>query len=186
MLAVKPGLQSRSIGYEMKMAQRQQALDSGLSEIRWTYDPLLTRNANLNLRKLGARVYSFIENNYGAMQSGLYGELPTDRFVVTWDLHNLTPEYFCKTDQIALTLSSENKPLDYREDLKRESRHYLCQVPLNHEHLRKSDTALAAQWQMTLRAISQELFNRGYAVVGFRVNKADNLGEYLFEKVQQG
>lgn len=183
MLAVKPGLQSRSIGYEMKMAQRREALNIGITEIRWTYDPLLTRNANLNLRKLGAKVFSFIENKYGAMQSGLYGELPTDRFVVTWDLNNSTPDYFCETAEILLTPSPENMPLYNPQDLRTENSHYLCQVPLNHEQLRKSNPEMAAKWQMTIRAIAHELLDGRYAVAGFRVNDADNLGEYLFERV---
>ena len=51
----------------------------------WTYDPLLVRNARLNLVRLRARGVAFLPNLYGPL-GGLYGGLPTDRFEVLWRL----------------------------------------------------------------------------------------------------
>ena len=183
MLAVQPGLQSQSLGYKMKMAQRENALNEGLDEIRWTYDPLLTKNGNLNLRKLGARVYSFLENKYGNMKSDLYGSLPTDRFVVSWNLKDPTPGYFPEGGIVVLELSAEGRPIALHDLLRNHSHRYLCQVPLNHEDLRKSDPQLASEWQLAVRKLSQRLLADDYAVVGFRMSSDARYGEYLFEKV---
>ena len=45
----------RNLGRALKLYQRQWAIDRGLSEITWTFDPLVSRNAYFNLVKLGAR-----------------------------------------------------------------------------------------------------------------------------------
>ena len=42
------------VGYALKLAQRAQALDQGIAEVRWTFDPLIARNGYFNLHKLGA------------------------------------------------------------------------------------------------------------------------------------
>src|SRR3989442_4516541 len=39
MLAVAPELRSRGVGYALKLTQRAAALDQGIEEVRWTYDP---------------------------------------------------------------------------------------------------------------------------------------------------
>lgn len=57
----------------------------------WTYDPLVARNAHLNLNLLGARVDEFVPDMYGDSDSELH-QLGTDRFIVRWDLHGGTGE----------------------------------------------------------------------------------------------
>ena len=43
----------------------------------WTFDPLVARNAHLNLNKLGAPVEEFVENMYGATNnSPMQGNSP--------------------------------------------------------------------------------------------------------------
>jgi predicted GNAT superfamily acetyltransferase len=54
MLAVLPEYQQRGVGLRLKWAQREESLSRGLGLITWTFDPMQTRNANLNLRRLGA------------------------------------------------------------------------------------------------------------------------------------
>ena len=65
MLATMPALQSRGVGYALKLGQRAAALDAGFGEVRWTYDPLLARNAWFNLMKLGATGTGFLPEFYG-------------------------------------------------------------------------------------------------------------------------
>jgi predicted GNAT superfamily acetyltransferase len=54
MLAALPDRRHRGVGFALKLAQRALALDQGFRLMRWTFDPLVPRNAHLNLRKLGA------------------------------------------------------------------------------------------------------------------------------------
>ena len=44
------------------------------------------RNANLNLRRLGAVATEFLPDFYGITTSSLHHGLPTDRLLVRWDL----------------------------------------------------------------------------------------------------
>ena len=53
--------------------------------MRWTFDPLQLGNAHLNLRSLRAIATQYHVDLYGPM-AGINGGLPSDRFVVEWDL----------------------------------------------------------------------------------------------------
>ncbi|MDP9296409.1 MAG: GNAT family N-acetyltransferase, partial [Actinomycetota bacterium] len=86
MLAVRPGRRSKGVGYALKMAQRAQALDVGVLVVRWTYDPMLARNAYFNLQKLGGFADRFHRDFYGEMGDLLNRGDRSDRFVVRWDL----------------------------------------------------------------------------------------------------
>ena len=53
MLAVMPEYRNQKIGFKLKMAQRKDALRRNIELITWTFDPLQSKNAYLNLNKLG-------------------------------------------------------------------------------------------------------------------------------------
>jgi predicted GNAT superfamily acetyltransferase len=86
MLAVRPDVRHGGIGYALKLAQRAQALEQGVHLARWTFDPLIARNAYFNLHKLGAVVDRFERNFYGAMTDVLNRGERSDRGVIRWDL----------------------------------------------------------------------------------------------------
>jgi predicted GNAT superfamily acetyltransferase len=180
MVAVSPALQSKSVGYEIKLAQKQDALRRGITLIKWTYDPLLSKNANLNLRKLGARVYTFLPNLYGEMRSDLYGSsFPSDRFEVSWDLTEPLPVEFPETAPQLIELQA-GAPAVVKHNLTVRREALLCRVPLNHADIRKEDPARALQWQAAIRQISTVLLNGSHVVCGFRISMERDFGEYLF------
>lgn len=86
MTAVAPRLRSAGVGLALKLAQRAQCLEHGISEVRWTYDPLIRRNAHFNLRKLGAHVVAFRPDFYGVLDDAINGTDRSDRFEVSWRL----------------------------------------------------------------------------------------------------
>jgi predicted GNAT superfamily acetyltransferase len=86
MLATHPDRRHRGVGYALKLAQRAQALEQGMSVARWTFDPLVARNAYFNLHKLGAVADRFERNFYGEMTDALNRGERSDRFVIRWDL----------------------------------------------------------------------------------------------------
>jgi predicted GNAT superfamily acetyltransferase len=47
-------------------------------------------NARLNIEKLGATVRELTLDKYGVLRSELYGNVPSDRFTVHWDLVSAT------------------------------------------------------------------------------------------------
>ena len=85
MLAVEPSWRDAGVGWSLKLAQRDHAIRSQVALIRWTFDPLQSRNANLNIRKLGGIVREYKVNYYGnSSTSALHRGLDTDRLFVEW------------------------------------------------------------------------------------------------------
>jgi predicted GNAT superfamily acetyltransferase len=88
---VLAGQQDRSIGFELKQHQRRWCLQHAIPRVRWTFDPLVRRNAWFNLRRLGAVVEEFHADFYGEMHDLLNEGEHTDRFIVRWDIAEAEP-----------------------------------------------------------------------------------------------
>src|ERR1041384_992355 len=83
--AVLEGLRHNDIGYRMKLAQREHALAAGVPLIIWTFDPLQSRNAHLNINKLGAIIRRYEVNYYGEGLSSIFDSgVPSDRIFAEW------------------------------------------------------------------------------------------------------
>jgi predicted GNAT superfamily acetyltransferase len=83
--AVVEDLRHKDIGYQMKLAQRQFALKAGIPLIIWTFDPLQSRNAHLNINKLGAIIRRYEVNYYGEGLSSIFDSgVPSDRIFAEW------------------------------------------------------------------------------------------------------
>ena len=91
MLAVRPEARGAGLGRRLKLFQRDQLLELGVRRMHWTYDPLVARNANLNLNSLGAVPVEYVVNLYGDTGSSLHAGLDTDRFIVEWRLDEAAP-----------------------------------------------------------------------------------------------
>ena len=86
MNAVAPWRRSGGVGHALKLYQRAVCLDHGVTEVRWTFDPLIRRNAHVNLVKLGAEVTAFHPDFYGRLDDAITGTDRSDRFEVRWRL----------------------------------------------------------------------------------------------------
>ncbi len=87
LLAVDPAARNMGLGQRLKMYQRDLLIPLGVETMFWTYDPLVARNAYLNIVKLGALPTEYVVDMYGSeTQSALHGALGTDRLIVAWDL----------------------------------------------------------------------------------------------------
>src|SRR5829696_4977626 len=92
MMAVSKDYQNRGVGARLKWAQRARVVAEGRRFIRWTWDPVQSRNAHFNLNRLGVVVRRYAENYYGTDYStvtGKFGEplgLDSDRLVAEWEL----------------------------------------------------------------------------------------------------
>ncbi|MEU5042782.1 chorismate synthase [Streptomyces griseorubiginosus] len=73
-------------GQLVKQAQRAWALGLGARSMRWTFDPLVARNARFNLVKLGATGTEYVVDFYGPMTDGVNAGDESDRLTATWDL----------------------------------------------------------------------------------------------------
>lgn len=84
--AVRPEYQNHHLGYRLKTYQRDEVLKLGLSEIRWAFDPLQSRNAWLSVRRLGARPDRYFPHYYGRLADAADAGLDTDRVRAVWTL----------------------------------------------------------------------------------------------------
>lgn len=164
MLAVEPDLQSAGIGAKLKQAQRDHALRTGVPLIKWTFDPLQSRNAYLNIIKLGGVIRSYKINYYGnASTSALHRGLDTDRLFVEW---------WVKSQRVAEAqkgLLPKRKP------------EAAIEVPRDIEIVKKQDLAEAQRWQAQVRSQFQKLLGEGLYCADFEADPNGN-SRYLFFK----
>ena len=86
MLATLPDRRHAGVGFALKLAQRASCLDRDIHLVRWTFDPLVARNAHLNINKLGATCDRFHRDYYGQMPDAINVGDRSDRLVVRWRL----------------------------------------------------------------------------------------------------
>jgi len=84
--AATPGNADRGIGTALKLHQRAWALEHDIDRVVWTFDPLVRRNARLNLVKLGAVAVDYLVDFYGVMDDALNVGEPSDRLLAQWDV----------------------------------------------------------------------------------------------------
>jgi predicted GNAT superfamily acetyltransferase len=152
MLAATPDRRHRGVGYALKLAQRAQALDQGIAVIRWTFDPLVARNAWLNVGKLGAILDRFERDYYGEMTDDLNVGERSDRFMVRWELERPP--------------GPRAAPVGSAE----------IAIPKDLYELRTSDADRARRWRDEVAAAAEEAFARGDVGVAFDRDRA----VYLF------
>jgi chorismate synthase len=178
MLAVHPSARGHQIGERLKQFQREHCQQLGIATIHWTYDPLLARNAHLNLNRLGARAAEYVEAMYGeSTNSSFQGDMPTDRFVISWAVN---PADLAQP----LTEIPHGTPLVVNGDADElpllDAPAVAMRVPRDISELVQTDLALARRWRFATRRAITHYFNHGYRVVGF-VADSDG-GRYLFAK----
>ncbi|MBI1351945.1 MAG: GNAT family N-acetyltransferase [Actinomycetales bacterium] len=168
MAAVLEPHRDRHIGSAIKLHQRAWALDSGLDTIVWTFDPLVRRNARLNLLKLGVDVHGFEADFYGSMDDGINSGDPTDRLFAWWRLDS--PRAYA-------ALAGRFEPLDLLELAEAGRDVVEIDLPDDIVRLRAEAPAEAGRWRLDLRAALQEAFAAGYRIIG--VSVADG---YILER----
>ncbi|MEU1804463.1 chorismate synthase [Streptomyces sp. NPDC019937] len=168
------GASDRGVGFALKQAQRVWALERGARVMRWTFDPLVRRNARFNLVKLGAVGAEYLVDLYGPMNDGVNDGDESDRLTADWDLN--TPGTADDTgDEAARARATEVRrapdggPLAVRDD-----RRLWCRVPEDIVALRAADPALGSRWRHAVR----EVFTGAYAE-GLRATSMSRDGWYL-------
>lgn len=143
--AVLPAVRDRGVGSAIKFHQRAWAHEQGIPFIGWTFDPLVRRNAWLNLIKLGASVGEYLPNFYGVMFDELNANDESDRLYAWWrtDTHVQSSPI---TD-----VSSTDVVVPLPEDI---------------IAIRATDPALAQKWRHDVRHAMQHRLQSGWKVRG--------------------
>ena len=84
MTAVLPEFRDKGVGYALKIDQWYWAKKMNYSHLSWTFDPLVRRNAKLNIAKLGVDISAYHPNFYGDMPDALNAGDESDRLMVSW------------------------------------------------------------------------------------------------------
>jgi len=174
LLAVRPEARRLGLGTRLKHYQRELLLEAGVERMYWTYDPLVARNAHLNLVRLGARVAEYVPDMYGTSTgSVLHGDMGTDRFVVEWELGGadaprpsaLGPRPSAASH--APVVNAPDRPGGRpRVSVLPDVPEALVEIPSDLEALLASDPARARDWRDTTRETFTWYLGRGYEVVG--------------------
>jgi predicted GNAT superfamily acetyltransferase len=162
-----PAGRDRGLGMALKLHQRAWALDLGLREITWTFDPLVARNAHFNLVKLGADVVEYCVDFYGAMDDGLNAGQGSDRLLVSWDVR-------APVGSARGLIVERGEPLLVDDDGRPapqlagpDARRVTVAVPHDIVEVRAADPDRARAWRVAVRETLGAELGQGGRVVGF-------------------
>jgi len=167
MIGVDPSWQSGHrgihVGLEMLRFYAQEiAIPQGVQELEWTYDPLVGRNSNLYIRKIGGDVVRYDVEAYSTTsEEGVRG-LPNDRLLVRWKV----------TDPLHRSNGVEVPSHVVTDAEEIHGPRFALAVPLDILALKAKDLAEARRERLRTRAVFQAALRRGYKVTGF-VNHAE-------------
>lgn len=172
---VDPSGQSAGVGYALKLHQRAWALRSGIPEVRWTFDPLVRRNAYFNLHKLGARAAAYLPDFYGEMDDGINTGDATDRLYIRWELASPAvaaavrgrPPHRRPAAAALLDRSAGEAPVEPATPPALDGEPVLVAVPSDVEALRGRHPELATQWRYAVREAMCHALDRGYRIAAF-------------------
>lgn len=177
--------QGRGVGSALKQHQRAWALARGLEVVTWTFDPLVRRNAFLNLVKLGAEIVEYLPDFYGPMGDGINAGDETDRCMVSWPLAHeravaasrgaaAEPDLDALGQAGARVLLAEDAagapavtdPGALTSRSTPGGGALLVQVPSDIVAIRAADPELASRWRRALRDTMGEALGHGLVATG--------------------
>lgn len=182
-MAVQPEYRGTGVGYELKLAQRNFAIGLGIRLITWTFDPLLSRNAHLNIRKLGAIGQVYYRDYYGSGDSALVKLHSSDRLLAEWWVTSNRVEQRINGRRSSLTLqqylegnanilnptraNAQGLPVPSERIEPPQSTLALVEIPTDYDAILSRDLDLAQAWRAHSREVLERLLNDGYAVTDF-------------------
>jgi predicted GNAT superfamily acetyltransferase len=192
MMGIVPKHRDSGIGFALKRAQWQMVRHQGIDHITWTYDPLLSRNAYLNIAKLGAVCNTYRRSEYGDMRDGLNAGLPSDRFQVDWWVNTrrverrlskrarrpLKLDNFSEADLqplYTLQIRSGSWPRPPEHFAPLDNKLALAEIPTEFGALKDADFTLARDWRFFSRELFETAFSTGYIITDFVFDKGRSL-----------
>ena len=162
--AVAEARRHKNIDHGMKLAQRERAIEAGISLIIWTFDPLQSRNAHLNLNKLGAIIRRYEVNYYGEGLSSVFGRgVPSDRVFAEW---------WVMSSQVESALAGK------RPDVSAKAESVV--IPDDIDVVSAGSTEEHLKWRLRVREEFTACLGRGSIARGFERNQPGGQSRYLF------
>ena len=151
MTAVLDNYRDQGIGYALKIHQWHWAKKNNYQEITWTFDPLVARNAKLNLIKLGVDISAYYPNFYGNMSDALNAGDESDRVMASWKVAGGQP--------VAKSIITNPDESDT-----------LIKIPEDIVSIRNKDISENLKWRHKVRKEFMQAIEKGGKVVGFSAN----------------
>ena len=151
MTAVLDSFRDKGIGYALKVDQYKWAKQNNYKEITWTFDPLVARNAKLNVLKLGVDISAYYPNFYGDMPDELNAGDESDRVMASLKVVGDVP-----TPKTAISTPDKSA--------------VLIAIPDDIVAIRGKDLAENLRWRRSVRDEFVSALARGGKVIGFSVN----------------
>ena len=148
MTAVLDEYRDKGVGYALKIDQWNWAKKHKYSHISWTFDPLVRRNAKLNIVKLGVDISAYYPNFYGTMPDALNAGDESDRLMVSWSTDIDEPK--------ARELITHPKTDDI-----------LIEIPEDIVAIRSKDQSESMKWRRQVRDQFLAAFEKNGKVIGF-------------------
>lgn len=182
--AVRKEYQNSGIGYQLKLKQREWALNQGYKNINWTFDPLQSKNCYLNFHKLGVVCNSYHNKYWGDMHDDLNRGIDTDRFYCNWILNSPKVKTHIKqdfTDYSRMSLHQKYHTIEteMEEDFLRVRKTKLdlnlpilfARTPPNFQEMLENNVELVKDWRENTREVFTTYFQKDYKVVDFVIRK---------------
>ncbi len=182
-LAVLPAYREQGIGYRLKIAQRDFAMKRGIRLVTWTFDPLMSRNAHFNVRKLGVVVDRYIVDHYGTESGFLAAGGSSDRFHAEWWLTSSRVEERLNGSRGPLTLeqyleggvrilnptalSQQALPKPSEDFIQPPTALGLLEIPPNFDRIIRADAGLTRAWREHARLVFTAVLDAGYIITDF-------------------
>jgi predicted GNAT superfamily acetyltransferase len=151
MTAVIDKFRDKGIGHALKVDQYKWAKQNNYKEITWTFDPLVARNAKLNILKLGVDISAYYPNFYGDMPDELNAGDESDRVMASLKVVGDAP-----TPRTAISAPDKSA--------------VLIAIPSDIVAIRVKDIAENLRWRRLVRDEFVDVLARGGKVVGFSAN----------------
>ena len=151
MTAVLDSFRDKGIGHALKVDQYKWAKQNNYKEITWTFDPLVARNAKLNILKLGVDISAYYPNFYGDMPDELNAGDESDRVMASLKVVGDVP-----TPRTAISTPDKSA--------------VLIAIPDDIVAIRGKDLAENLRWRRSVRDEFVSALARGGKVIGFSTN----------------
>ena len=151
MTAVLDNFRDKGIGYALKVDQYKWAKQNNYKEITWTFDPLVARNAKLNILKLGVDISAYYPNFYGDMPDELNAGDESDRVMASLKVVGDTP-----TSRSVISTPDKSA--------------VLIAIPDDIVAIRSKDLTENLRWRRSVRDEFMGVLARGGKVIGFSAN----------------
>jgi len=149
---VRSSHQRSGVGFALKLAQRDWCLANGIDVVTWTFDPMLSRNAYFNLRKLAGVADAFLPDFYGEMADALNRGERSDRLQVRWRVGS---ERVCRAVQ---STPRNGESVDVER---------WVPIPEDYADLRRRDLAAACSARRATAERLEEAFAEGLVIADF-------------------